>query len=740
MFRVEGGGPLDFEVREPLHPCFPLESIALFNPFKRRTFLQAVVAVAATTTFGCSDDDSTETSDGSPYFPQSLASGDPRPDSVVLWVRVEDKDRAGSDLPLRLEVSPSEDFKTLVLDKTDLSALAEHDHAVKVKVTGLSARTTYYYRFSYEKDGQKHTTRTGRTRTAPAAGDDVQVKFVFASCQDFIGRYYNAWQRLLQLDADLDFIVFLGDYVYETTGDTSFQSGDGGRSIRFSDPDGALPQGAGLTSYLAANSLSNYRDLYKTTRTDKQLQAVHERYPFIIVWDDHEFSDDCWQDVATYEDGKRDETQLDRKLNAEQAFLEYIPLDTVQSAAGAIDVASEPRFPNSRIYRDFEYGKHLKLLVTDYRSYRPDHLIPEDGYPGTVALDATLLGAALQGQPDVVKATFQADTFAYVNIDDAAYANQKQVLQAVYLSQAKAAGLTDAEAAQKAGKWVAGPVALYYVNQVLAAVNKALVIPPADKPRGLAYAHMGKAALFNIQGSRYVVVKDTFDLFAAVKYQLSQGKSEDVFGPDQEAWFQQTMTTATNTWKMVVSSTSLSALIWDFRQQADITDPTLRQRFYFSVDQWDGFPTKKKVMLNTLKAAGVTNTLFISGDIHASFASVEEGVPVLTAPGITSGSIKSLASLALIGAGYSTGAPVYQHAVVEMEKTLMASNSGLRFADADSHGFVLVEVKADETLATFHLIPAGEVAKDYSKRADSELEAKFTAKTFRVKNSDIQPA
>ncbi|WP_439328995.1 alkaline phosphatase D family protein [Corallococcus carmarthensis] len=713
----------------------------MFNPFKRRTFLQAVVAVAATTTFGCSDDAETpDASAGSPYFPQSLASGDPRPDSVVLWVRVEDSARAGDNLPLRLEVSTAADFKTLVLDKTDLTALAEHDHAVKVKVTGLSARTTYYYRFSYEKDGQRHTTRTGRTRTAPAAGDDVAVKFVFASCQDFIGRYYNAWQRLLQLDADLDFVVFLGDYVYETTGDTSFQSGDGGRAVRFSAPNEALPQGTGLTAFLAANSLSNYRDLYKTVRTDKQLQAVHERYPFIIVWDDHEFSDDCWQDVATYEDGKRDEKQRDRKLNAEQAFLEYIPLDTAQSPEGAIDVANEPRFPNSRIYRDFEYGRHLKLLVTDYRSYRPDHLIPEDGYPGTVALDATLLGAALQGQPDAVKQTFQADTFAYVNIDDAAYATHKQVLQGVYLSQAKAAGLTDAEAAQKAAKWVAGPLALYYVNQVLAAVNKALVIPPADKPRGLAYAHMGKAALFNIQGSRYVVVKDTFDLFAAVKYQLSQGKSEDVFGPAQEQWFQQTLTTAQNTWKMVVSSTSLSALIWDFRQQADITDPTLRQRFYFSVDQWDGFPTKKKVMLNTLKAQGVQNTLFISGDIHASFASVEEGVPVLTAPGITSGSIKSLASLALIGAGYATGAPVYQHAVVEMEKTLQASNPGLRFADADSHGFVMVEVKADETLATFHLIPAAEVAKDYSKRSDSELEAKFTSRTFRVKNSDIQPA
>jgi alkaline phosphatase D len=358
-----------------------------------------------------------------------------------------------------------------------------------------------------------------------------------------------------------------------------------------------------------------------------------------------------------------------------------------------------------------------------------------------VALNAQLLGAALQGQPDAVKQVFQADTFAYVDLEDAALAQHKQVLQGVYLSQAKAAGLTDAEAAAKASLWVKGPVALFYVNQVLKAVNPQLEIKvTAAMPRGLAYVHMGKSALFNIQGSRYVVVKDTFDLYAAVKFQLSQGKSEDVFGPAQEAWFQQTMTTATNTWKMVVSSTSLSALIWDLRAKTDVTDPTLRQRFYFSVDQWDGFPTKKKVLLNTLKAQGVKNALFLSGDIHASFASVEEGVPCLTAPAITSGSIKSLAGLALLGAGYAKGAPVYGYTVTNMEKTLKDSNPGLRFADGDSHGFVMVEVKADETLATFHLIPAAEVSKDYSKRGDAELESKFTAQTFRVKDSDIQPA
>src|SRR5215216_4430180 len=36
------------------------------------------------------------------YFPQSVASGDPRPDSVVLWVRVEDLHRKHEDLVVSL--------------------------------------------------------------------------------------------------------------------------------------------------------------------------------------------------------------------------------------------------------------------------------------------------------------------------------------------------------------------------------------------------------------------------------------------------------------------------------------------------------------------------------------------------------------------------------------------------------------------------------------------------------------
>jgi alkaline phosphatase D len=559
------------------------------------------------------------------------------------------------------------------------------------------------------------------------------VKFVVGNCQDYTGRYYNTWQRLLQLDADVDAIVFLGDYIYETTGDPAFQSTNTLRDVSFTEPDKALVQKSGIFQYYAANALSNYRDLYKTLRSDPIIQKLHERYPFINVWDDHEFSDDSWGSNATYEDGLRDERQDDRKRNAEQAFFEFLPIDTGgNAAAGAIDVDAEPKFPNTRIYRDFEFGKHVKLIVTDYRTYRPDHLIPEDGYPGTVVMDEGVL-TAIGAAP-----AFTSDLFSYIDVDAPEYAmNVKMALVTAYMAQAQRAGLTAQEASAKASTWVKGKLALAYVNQVLAQFN-APPVSPVGKPKGLAYVHMGKVDLFGIRGTRYVVVKDTFDLYAAYRYATSGRATENVWGTAQENWFKQQVQ-ATNTWKVIVSSVSFTSLVWDLRTRTDIPDPTLRQRFYFNVDQWDGFPTKRKELLTSLKASNV-NAVVLSGDIHASYASVEEGIPSLTGPAISSGTVQELAGNAVLGAGYYQGSAIYRYVVAELDATLKAGNPNLVFSNSVQHGFMMVDVRADQVQATYHLIPSSEVNKDYSKRDDAELQGKFTTHAFRVQNGTITPA
>ena len=152
------------------------------------------------------------------YFPQSVASGDPTSDSVVLWTRAVTPD-GGIPTSVGLAVATDEAMTNVVVTRA-IDVDSEYDGVVKVKVDGLMPYQTYYYQFSYGGN----SSQIGRTRTAPVPGSDQPVRFAVVYCQDYIGRYYNAYLKmLLDRDEDIDFIVHLGDYIYETTGDPQFQ-------------------------------------------------------------------------------------------------------------------------------------------------------------------------------------------------------------------------------------------------------------------------------------------------------------------------------------------------------------------------------------------------------------------------------------------------------------------------------------------------------------------------------------
>ncbi|HET9452124.1 MAG TPA: alkaline phosphatase D family protein [Aggregicoccus sp.] len=709
--------------------------------FTRRSILKSIVVVSAASAGSgllgaCGGDDGGgggSVTPGEQFFPQTLASGDPRPDSVVLWTRVVD---GGGDRTLRLQVSRTEDFEALVAEQSGLNARAEHDGCIKVKVTGLEPRTTYYYRFIYEKDGTRYATRTGRTRTAPAATDDVPVRFAIANCQDFTGRYYNPHQRLLQLDAELDFVLCVGDYVYETAGDPAFQDTTSTRRVVFGDQAGAIQLGSAERPFYAANTVDNYRDLYRTYRTDAQLQALHERYAFIVMWDDHEFSDDSHGATGTYTDGRRDETDPERRRNAEQAFFEYLPVDVQGAGEGVLELSREQLYPQTKLWRDFSFGKNLDLVLTDYRSYRPDHLVPEDAFPGTVVMDQATLNAI----STTIVPTLAQELFAYVDIDAPEYAQHKGALRQIFQAGYAQAGLGAEEVAARVDAAVRGKLSLQYVNGAFREAQlEPLLIDPAGKERGIAYVHFAKLELFTDIGSRYFATKSAYDLYAMYRYAASGGKSEDVWGAEQQAWLYRHLARNRATWRAVVSSVSFTAMPLKLSGKADLSGPgneLLRQDFNFNVDQWDGFPNKRRELLGVMAQNSVHNTLFLSGDIHASFVSRFGGAEsnrAITAPAISSAPIRELIRSAVANTGLPTGegTPFYKYVVTELDTTLQEGNADLLFTNTDHHGFVLVELEGGNAKATFHLIPQAESAVDYSGRA-GELPGKFITREFSI--------
>ncbi|MBH9553684.1 alkaline phosphatase D family protein [Inhella gelatinilytica] len=323
---------------------------------------------------------------GAYKFPQSVASGDPKPDGAVLWARIVPSTAddvasvATGNFNIKLRVTSAGANAGLVGSTTalngtfeaeaDVPVYAFYDHSVRHRITGLKPATVYYYQFTAGDSRSK----IGRFKTAPAADTDLSsLKFAFLSCQDWS---VNHWAGMDALAAeDVDFLVHLGDYIYETVGE-SFQTG----AVEAAHTALVLPNGTSLPSGgKYATTTADYRYLYKRYRSDPRLQKVHERFAMVAVWDDHEFSDDCWGDRSTYDNGSFNTTtqiadntqQTARRLSASQAWFEYMPADIVYSHEPAQGIT------NIRIYRDLKFGKLMHLVMTDQRLYRADHLIPE---------------------------------------------------------------------------------------------------------------------------------------------------------------------------------------------------------------------------------------------------------------------------------------------------------------------------------------------------------------------------
>lgn len=300
---------------------------------------------------------------GTYVFGLGVASGDPRADSVVLWTRVQ-RSAAGdaSDIALTLQVSGTADFAKPLVNQ-QLVASKVYDHTVRAKITGLQPDTRYYYRFVAGCD----SSAVGTTRTAPAANAQRdQLRFAWFTCQDWSINHWAALD-LLAAEADLDFTVHVGDYIYETVG-AQFQTGQVEPAHKLITLPNGEKQADGSVSAL---TLEDYRTLYRSYRSDVRLQKVHGKFPLIAIWDDHEFSDDSWQDHQTYTNENKQQTA--RRRAANQAWYEYMPVDMGDVS---FDL-NNARYDNIRIYRDFQFGKLLHLVMTDERLYRDDHIVSE---------------------------------------------------------------------------------------------------------------------------------------------------------------------------------------------------------------------------------------------------------------------------------------------------------------------------------------------------------------------------
>lgn len=268
-----------------------------------------------------------------PGFRHGVASGDPLADRVILWTRVTPK--SPTDVPMVSWQLARDAAFTRVVSHGDAQTGAARDFTVKVDVTGLEAGTTYYYRF--ESPGARSA--TGRTRTLPRDGVS-RLRLGVVSCSNLPQGYFNAYACLARR-ADIDVVLHLGDYIYEYANE---QYGDGTKLGRIPAPNKEMV------------ALQDYRQRHAQYKADPDSQEIHRQHPFIVTWDDHEFTNNAWSGGAQNHNADEGEGEwAPRRAAAIQAYYEWMP------------IREDAQTKQSRIYRSFRFGNLATLFMLDTR-------------------------------------------------------------------------------------------------------------------------------------------------------------------------------------------------------------------------------------------------------------------------------------------------------------------------------------------------------------------------------------
>ena len=300
-------------------------------------------------------------------FTLGVASGDPRPESVILWTRLvpEGEPLGDEGVPVAWELGTDEALGDVVASGTVLATVGL-GHSIHVEAGDLDPDTTYWYRFEVGN----FESPVGRTRTLPPTDSSPdRLRFATASCAEYQQGFFTPYPHLA--DEDVDLVLFLGDYIYE-------------------EPSLGLPDDVRAHEGGEPMTVPEYRARYEQYKVDSGLQAAHAAAPWIVTFDDHEVENNWAGDVpevsAAGEVVTTREEFLARRAAAFQAFYEHMPLRL-----------GPPDGADLETYHALRWGDLADFFVLDTRQFRTDQVCAQPFDFGPVCADAddpanTMLG------------------------------------------------------------------------------------------------------------------------------------------------------------------------------------------------------------------------------------------------------------------------------------------------------------------------------------------------------------
>jgi alkaline phosphatase D len=369
--------------------------VSTMSAITRRELLATAIALGATCGFaaGPAAASTRRWSESRALYPEGVASGEPTSDSVILWTRRPPAPSERRAPQLTVEVAEDDLFRR-VIATINVTPRAEADWTTRVLVGGLQPAREYWYRF-VEASGQG--SRVGRTITGPTPEDPRSVCFAFVSCQNATQGAQNAYRRMIFEDERaapterLGFVLHLGDFIYEIVWYP--EDRPQGMYDRTLADLIRYPHGERIQDFHIPTTVEDYRLAYRQYLHDPDLQDARARWPFVNMWDNHEFSWLGWQSLQRFNDVNR--PAQTRKVAAYQAWFEYQPARVRRPGQESLAVFRSPKVVDHAIahfdenglgqeqnnltalqsmlgYRVVRWGKNVDLIITDQRGFRSE--------------------------------------------------------------------------------------------------------------------------------------------------------------------------------------------------------------------------------------------------------------------------------------------------------------------------------------------------------------------------------
>ncbi|MGW1651779.1 alkaline phosphatase D family protein [Streptomyces atratus] len=200
--------------------------------------------------------------------------------------------------------------------------------------------------------------------------------------------------------------------------------------------------------------------------------------------------------------------------------------------------------------------------------------------------------------------------------------------------------------------------------------------------------------------------------FRSQQSTIGNGSVDDpdrtITGRAQLDWLKSGLAGSDATWKLVGTSVMISPVAFG-SVPAHLLEPLAEllglptEGLAVNVDQWDGYTDDRKELIAHLRDRSITNTVFLTGDIHMAWANdvpVKAATYPLSASAATEFVVTSVTSDNLDDILHV--AP--QTVSVVAAAAVKAANRHVKWVDLDSHGYGVLDVTAERSQMDYYAV------------------------------------